>query len=65
MTFEGYFVLAVIFIMIIALIYDWMRPGMLLFSALVVLMATGIVDSEESLAGFQIKECLLLQFSFL
>lgn len=65
MTFEGYFVLAVIFIMIIALIYDWMRPGLLLFSALVVLMATGVVDSQESLAGFSNKGMLTVAVLFM
>lgn len=60
MTFEGYFVLAVIVIMIIALIYDLMRPGSLLFSALVVLMATGVITSQESLAGFSNKGMLTI-----
>ncbi|WP_423126913.1 SLC13 family permease [Gaoshiqia sp. Z1-71] len=65
MTFEGYFVLAVIVIMIIALVNDWMRPGMLLFSALVVLMATGVVNAQESLAGFSNKGMLTVGALFL
>ena len=65
MAFEGYFVLAVIFIMIIALVYDWMRPGLLLFSALVVLMATGVITSKESLAGFSNKGMLTVAVLFL
>jgi len=65
MTFEGYFVLAVIFIMIIALVYDWMRPGLLLFSALVILMATGVITSKESLAGFSNKGMLTVAVLFL
>jgi di/tricarboxylate transporter len=65
MTFEGYFVIAVIVLMIIALVNDWMRPGLLLFSALVVLMAGGIVSTEESLAGFSNKGMLTVAVLFL
>ena len=65
MTFEGYFVVGVIIVMIIALIYDLMRPGLLLFSALMVLMATGVVNSEESLAGFSNKGMLTVAVLFL
>ncbi len=65
MTFEGYFVLGVILIMIVALVNDWMRPGMLLFSALVVLMATGVINTNESLAGFSNKGMLTVAVLFL
>lgn len=65
MSFEGYFVLGVILLMIISLIYDLMRPGLLLFSALMVLMATGVVSSEESLAGFSNKGMLTVAVLFL
>lgn len=65
MTFEGYFVIAVIVLMIIALINDWMRPGLLVFSALVVLMAAGVVSSTESLAGFSNKGMLTVAVLFL
>ncbi|RKD88338.1 SLC13 family permease [Mangrovibacterium diazotrophicum] len=65
MTFEGYFVLGVIIIMIVALIYDLMRPGLLLFSALMVLMATGVINTEESLAGFSNKGMLTVAVLFL
>ncbi|WP_193391996.1 SLC13 family permease, partial [Sunxiuqinia dokdonensis] len=65
MTFEGYFVIAVIIVMIIALINDWMRPGLLLFSALVVLMAAGIITTEQSLAGFSNKGMLTVAVLFL
>ncbi|MFV0375668.1 MAG: SLC13 family permease [Mangrovibacterium sp.] len=65
MAFEGYFVLGVIVIMIVALIYDLMRPGLLLFSALIVLMATGVVNADESLAGFSNKGMLTVAVLFL
>ncbi len=65
MTVEGYFVVAVIAIMTIALVYDLMRPGLILFSALIVLMATGIISSRESLAGFSNKGMLTVGVLFL
>ncbi len=65
MTVEGYFVVAVIIMMIIALFYDLMRPGLILFSALVVLMATGVITSRESLAGFSNKGMLTVGVLFL
>ncbi|PTN08242.1 SLC13 family permease [Mangrovibacterium marinum] len=65
MTFEGYFVIGVILLMIVALIYNLMRPGLLLFSALMVLMATGVVTSEESLAGFSNKGMLTVAVLFI
>ncbi|MGQ8336912.1 SLC13 family permease [Sunxiuqinia sp. A32] len=65
MTFEGYFVIGVIVLMIVALVNDWMRPGMLLFSALVVLMASGVINTQESLAGFSNKGMLTVAVLFL
>ncbi len=65
MSFEGYFVIGVILLMIVALVNDWMRPGMLLFSAMVVLMATGVINTEESVAGFSNKGMLTVAVLFL
>lgn len=65
MSFEGYFVIGVILLMIVALINDWMRPGFLLFSALVVLMVSGVISTEESLAGFSNKGMLTVAVLFL
>ncbi len=65
MGVEGYFVVGVIALMTIALMYDLMRPGLILFSALIVLMAAGIINSKESLAGFSNKGMLTVGVLFL
>ena len=65
LTLEGYIVLAVIFITIIALIKEVMRPGLIFFSAAVVLMATGIITDKEMLAGFSNKGMITIGVLFL
>ena len=65
MTFEGYIVLGVIFIMIIALAKEVMRPGLIFFSAAVILMATGILSDKETLAGFSNKGMITIGILFL
>ncbi len=55
MSIDGYIVLAVIVLVTIALLYDLMRPGLVLFSALVILLCFGIIQSEEILDGFSNK----------
>lgn len=52
MEIQGYIVLIVIALMVIALAKEMVRPGMVLFSALTVLMAMGIVSTKEALSGF-------------
>lgn len=65
MTLDGYIVLAVVFITIIALIKEVMRPGLVFFSAAVVLMATGIITDKETLAGFSNKGMITIGILFL
>ncbi|HEY3370924.1 MAG TPA: SLC13 family permease [Prolixibacteraceae bacterium] len=55
MTAQGFFVLAVIVLMIASLVKEVMRPGLILFSALIIMMIFGIVDGNEVLAGFSNK----------
>ena len=52
MGIEGYIVLLIIVLMVVALAKDMVRPGMVLFSALTILMAIGIVSTSEALSGF-------------
>ncbi len=52
LTNEGYIVLAVIFFMLIALYKEVMRSGLILFSATAVLLAFGIINDKDALAGF-------------
>ncbi|MDX1283798.1 MAG: SLC13 family permease [Draconibacterium sp.] len=62
---EGYIVLAVVFITIIALAKEVMRPGLVFFSSAVVLMATGIISDKETLAGFSNKGMITIAVLFL
>lgn len=64
MTAEGFFVLTIITFMIIALAKEIMRPGLVLFSALIILMVFGIVNSKEVLAGFSNKGMITVAILF-
>ncbi len=64
MTTEGFFVLAIIIFMVIALAKEIMRPGLVLFSALIILMIFGIVNSKEVLAGFSNKGMITIAILF-
>ena len=52
MSVEITIVLVVLIGMLIALIADKMRPGMILFSAVVIFLCTGILSPKEMLEGF-------------
>lgn len=65
MTLEGYIVLIVVFLTIIALAMEVMRPGLVFFSAAVVLMAMGILTDKEVLAGFSNKGMITIGVLFL
>ncbi len=65
MAFEGYIVLGVVFVMIIALAKEVMRPGLIFFSGAVFLMAVGILSDNEVLAGFSNKGMITIGVLFL
>ena len=65
MNLEGYIVLGVVFITIVALAKEVMRPGLVFFSSAVVLMATGILTDKEMLAGFSNKGMITIGILFL
>ncbi len=64
MTTQGFFVLAAIVLMIIALAKEVMRPGLVLFSTLIILMIFGTVNSKEVLAGFSNKGMITVGILF-
>ena len=64
MTANGFIVLAIIVLMVIALAKEIMRPGLILFSALIILMILGIVNSKEVLAGFSNKGMITIGILF-
>ena len=65
LTTEGYIVIAVIIAMIIALFKELMRPGLVLFSAATVLLALGIINDKEALAGFANKGMITIAILFI
>ena len=52
MSAQGVYVLILIVGMIAILIKDRMRPGMTLFTIVILMMASGVIDSQEALSGF-------------
>lgn len=65
MTIEGYIVVAVIIMIIVILAKEIMRPGLVLFSASILLMITNIISNEEMLAGFSNKGMITVGLLFL
>ena len=65
MTVSGYIALGVILLMIIALVREIMRPGLILFSALVIFLVADIVTAEEALSGFSNKGMITVALLFL
>lgn len=56
--------LITIVFMVIMLIRDRLRPGMLLFSVVMIFVATGILTTEEALAGFSNKGMITVALLF-
>lgn len=65
MTFEVIIVFITLALMLTALAADKMRPGMILFSAVVVFLCTGILSPKELLAGFSNKGMITVALLFL
>ena len=65
MSVEITIVLVVLIGMLIALIADKMRPGMILFSAVVIFLCTGILSPKEMLEGFSNKGMITVAMLFL
>ena len=61
MSHEIIIVLVSLVGMLAALIADKMRPGMILFSVLVVFLCTGILTPKEMLEGFSNKGMITVQ----
>ena len=65
MTVSGYIALGVILLMIVALVREMLRPGLILFSALVIFLAADILTAEEALSGFSNKGMITVALLFL
>lgn len=65
MTLQGIFVLVLILGMIAVLVSDKVRPGSVLFSVAVIMMAANIVTPKEALAGFSNRGMFTVGLLFL
>lgn len=65
MNLEIIFVLLSLGGMVMALIYDLMRPGMILFSVVVVFLCVGLLSPKEMLEGFSNKGMITVALLFL
>lgn len=65
MTFESIFVLLSLVGMVFALVLDKMRPGMVLFSVVVLFLGVGILTPKEMLEGFSNKGMITVAMLFL
>ena len=65
MSVEGYIVVTAIILMIAALAKELLRPGLVLFSTVILFMAIGIISPEESIAGFSNKGMITIAILFL
>lgn len=65
MTLDGYVVLLILVLMVVALAKEILRPGLIFFSGVAAFMALGIVDSTEALNGFSNKGMITIAILFI
>lgn len=65
MTFPIIFVALVLVFMLVALMRECLRPGLILFTAVVVLLCAGIINPEEALKGFSNKGMITVAMLYL
>jgi di/tricarboxylate transporter len=65
MTFEAWIVLVVFLFLVVAFLTEAMRPGLILLSAAVIFMATGIITDQELIAGFSNDGLITIAVLFL
>ncbi|NYF24783.1 SLC13 family permease [Sporosarcina sp. JAI121] len=65
MSLEMITVLVLIVVMLACLVLDVARPGMIIFSALVILLITGILTPKEALSGFSNEGMLTIALLFI
>ena len=58
-------VIVTIAVMVYLLIKEYLRPGLILFSAVILLLATGVITTTDALAGFSNKGVITVALLFL
>lgn len=65
MTLEGYFVVGIIILMIIALAREMLRPGLIISTAVLLMVIIGTISPNEALAGFSNKGMMTVAILFI
>lgn len=65
MTFESIYVCCILLLMLAALIADRLRPGLILFSAVVLMLCGHIINPKEALEGFSNKGMITVALLYL
>lgn len=65
MTFSIIYVALVLVFMLLALMKEMLRPGLVLFTAVVMLLCAGIINTEEALRGFSNKGMITVALLYL
>jgi di/tricarboxylate transporter len=65
MSLEMIFVLGIIILMLVALLFDWGRSDIIVFSAVVIFLITGLLTPEEVLKGFSNEGMLTIALLFI
>ena len=65
MTFPALYVTLVLVFMLVALMRECLRPGLILFTAVVLLLVAGIISPEEAIKGFSNKGMITVALLYL
>ncbi len=65
MTFGIVYVAVILVLMLVALMREALRPGLILFTAVVLLLCAGIINPEEALKGFSNKGMITVALLYL
>lgn len=65
MTFSIIYVAIILIFMLVALMHECLRPGLVLFTAVVLLLVAGIITPEEALKGFSNKGMITVGLLYL
>lgn len=64
MTFESWIVIIALVFLIVAFLTKAMRPGLILFSAAAIFMATGVITDQELIEGFSNNGVIIIVVLF-
>ena len=65
MTFPILYVTLILIFMLVALMKEFLRPGLILFTAVVLFLVSGIITPEEALKGFSNKGMITVALLYL